>query len=390
MEESLTVGLRARDHAGRILYVNSAFCSMTGYRADHLVGRPPPMPYWIPDRIAETEARLRALERGGRRGERFETRFLHADGTEIDVQVFEAPLIDASGVHRGWMGSVIDITDQKRAARQARAQDETMARTGRLVTLGEMASTLAHELNQPLSAIASYAAGMSNLIARNDADRALLASANAKLAAQADRAGQIIRRIQDRVRKRAPQFEPTSLQGIILDTVQFLATDAREHGVELVPLLTPVPPVAADPILLGQVLINLLRNGMEAMTECRHGDRIEIALMTDDEGQAVIEVADPGAGVPPEVAGRVFHAFATTKPQGMGMGLKICRSIAEMHRGQLNYRPRPGGGSIFRLTLPAPAPPSGAEPGPEPAAGPGARPDRGAMTGPAAGPGAVG
>ncbi|PRD39894.1 UNVERIFIED_CONTAM: dctS [Trichonephila clavipes] len=159
MEESLTVGLRAKDHQGRILYVNSAFCNLVGWQAGELVGHRPPMPYWDPARLDETQARHRALAAGGAISQSFETRFRRRDGQEIDVQVYEAPLIDAKGAHRGWMGSVIDITETKRAARLARAQDETMARTGRLVTLGEMASTLAHELNQPLSAIASYAAG---------------------------------------------------------------------------------------------------------------------------------------------------------------------------------------------------------------------------------------
>ena len=164
---------------------------------------------------AEAEERHRELARGGRTVRSFETRFLHRDGHAIEVQVFDAPLIDAAGKHRGWMGSVIDITEQKRVARLARAQDETMARTGRLVTLGEMASTLAHELNQPLAAIASYAAGMQNLMERGNADPALMREANQKLARQAGRAGQIIRRIQDLVKKREPRFSETRLDEVI-------------------------------------------------------------------------------------------------------------------------------------------------------------------------------
>ena len=113
----------------------------------------------------------------------------------------------------------------------------------------------------------------------------------------------------------------------------------------------PVAATAADRILLEQVLINLIRNGMEAMGERRSGDTLAIRLFEAD-GQAVIEVADQGAGVAPELDGRLFDAFATTKPQGMGMGLKICRSIVELHRGQLTYRPAAGGGTVFRVTLP--------------------------------------
>lgn len=351
MEESLTVGLRARDTAGRILYVNSAFCNLVGWDAAELVGHLPPMPYWDPARLEETKTRHRALAEGALSVRSFETRFRHRDGREIDVQVYDAPLIDAAGKHRGWMGSVIDITEQKRTARLARAQDETMARTGRLVTLGEMASTLAHELNQPLAAIASYAAGMQNLIERGDPDPALLGAANQKLAHQAGRAGQIIRRIQDLVKKREPRFSPTLLHELIAETVEFLQADAREHRVRLVVRTARVAPVQADRILLEQVLINLIRNGMEAMGEARSGDRLEVRLTAQDS-HAVIEVADCGAGIAAELAGRLFDAFASTKPQGMGMGLKICRSLVELHGGQLTHAPRAGGGTVFRIRLP--------------------------------------
>ena len=353
MEESLTVGLRAKDHSGKILYVNAAFCNLVGWEAHELVGRGSPMPYWDPSRLQETEARHRAQAEAGAVGQSFETRFLHRDGREIDIQVYDAPLIDASGKQRGWMGSIIDITEQKRAARLSRLQDEAMARTGRLVTLGEMASTLAHELNQPLSAIASYSAGMKNLIDRGDAERPVLLAANEKLAVQAGRAGRIIRRIQDLVKKRAPRFEPTRLERVIAETIGFLEADAREHRVRLVPRIGPAPPVEADRILLEQVLINLIRNGMEAMTDQRSGDTLEIRLRHED-GFAVIEIEDRGAGIPDELTERLFDAFATTKSQGMGMGLKICRSIVELHRGKLSHRPAAGGGTVFTVELPTP------------------------------------
>lgn len=352
MEESLTVGLRAKDHEGHILYVNSAFCNLVGWSADELVGSSPPMPYWDIDRIAETEERHRQLQAGGAVSQSFETRFRHRDGHTIEVQVFEAPLIDARGAHRGWMGSVIDITEAKRAARMARLQDETMARTGRLVTLGEMASTLAHELNQPLSAIASYAAGMRNMIEAGR-DPESLKPAMEKLAVQAGRAGLIIRRIQDLVKKREPRFSRLALEDVLAETVGFLESDAREHRVQIVTMVSAVAPVQADRILLEQVLINLIRNGMEAMADPRRGEgRLTLRLFEDD-GLVVVDVEDQGSGIDPAIEGRLFDAFSSTKPQGMGMGLNICRSIMELHRGQLTYRAGPGGGTIFRMALPA-------------------------------------
>ncbi|MDQ1848381.1 PAS domain S-box protein [Gemmobacter fulvus] len=352
MEESLTVGLRAKDHQGRVLYVNSAFCKLVGWPSGELVGRSPPMPYWDPESIGETVARHKALAEGGAVSQAFETRFRRRDGSEIDVQVYEAPLIDAKGAHRGWMGSVIDITEAKTAARMARAQDETMARTGRLVTLGEMASTLAHELNQPLSAIASYAAGVMNLLEQGRSDPALLQPAMQKLAQQAGRAGLIIRRIQDLVKKREPHFTEVALDEVIAETLGFLAADAREHRVALRSDVRAAPLVLADRILLEQVLINLIRNGMEAMGEGRRSGDSLLLTLREDDGRAVIEVADQGAGIDPSVDGRLFDAFTSTKAHGMGMGLNICRSIIELHRGQLTHRPQPGGGTVFSVVLP--------------------------------------
>jgi two-component system, LuxR family, sensor histidine kinase DctS len=353
MEDSLTVGLRAKDHQGRVLYVNSAFCNLVGWPASELIGHGPPMPYWDPDRIEETLIRQRALATGGAAPQAFETHFRRKDGSEIDVQVYEAPLIDAQGAHRGWMGSVIDITEAKQAARLARAQDESLARTGRLVTLGEMASTLAHELNQPLSAIASYAAGGLNLMQQGSPDPAMLHQAFEKMQVQARRAGQIIRGIQDFVKKREPRFSPVHLADVIHETLGFLAADARENRVRLVDELAEVPPVLADRILLEQVLINLIRNGMEAMAQDRRdGDKLTVSLARTPQGAVVIEVADQGPGIAPEIAGRLFDAFSSSKAEGMGMGLNICRSIIELHHGQLTHRPGPTGGTVFSVTLP--------------------------------------
>lgn len=354
MEESLTVGLRAKDHQGRVLYANAAFCKLVGLPADQLVGRLPPMPYWSPEGMGDTLARQRRLAEGPAVPQSFESRFRRADGSEIEVQVYEAPLIDAKGRHHGWMGSVIDITEAKRAARNARAQDENLARTGRLVTMGEMASTLAHELNQPLGAIASYAAGGLNLIEAGRADPALLRQALEKLAAQARRAGLIIRRIQDFVKKREPQLVPLDLAEVAADAMGLLAGDAREMRVRLV-LDAPqgtAEPVRADRILIEQVIVNLVRNGMEAVSEGpRSGDMVTVRI-TQEAGVARLDVADQGPGVPTELTEKLYDPFISTKSHGMGMGLNICRSITELLRGSLSHAPNPGGGAVFTVRLP--------------------------------------
>lgn len=355
MEESLTVGLRAKDHDGRILYVNAAFCNLVGLPAETLIGHLPPMPYWSPDAVEETLVRQRALATGPVAPQSFETRFRRADGTEIDVQVYEAPLIDAAGRHHGWMGSVIDITEARRAARTARAQEESLARTGRLVTLGEMASTLAHELNQPLGAIASYAAGGLNLVDAGQANSPMVRTAFEKLGDQARRAGHIIRRIQDFVKKREPQLLPLDLAEVAADAIALMAAEARERRVKLTLETrgTILPAVLADRILLEQVMVNLIRNGMEAMSDgTRHGDRLTLRL-TPEDGVLRLDVIDQGPGIPAELADSLFDPFISTKAQGMGMGLNICRSIAELFHASLSHAPNPGGGTIFTLRLPA-------------------------------------
>jgi two-component system sensor histidine kinase DctS len=354
MEESLTVGLRAKDHDGRVLYVNAAFCKLVGLQAEDLIGRKPPMPYWSPDAVEETLSRQRQLATGPAVPQSFETRFRRADGSEIDVQVYEAPLIDAAGRHHGWMGSVIDITEARRAARNARAQEENLARTGRLVTMGEMASTLAHELNQPLGAIASYAAGGMNLVDSGQSGSPMVRTAFEKLASQARRAGLIIRRIQDFVKKREPQLIPMDLAEVAADAVGLMTAEARELRVKLVfdPGASGTAPVLADRILIEQVMVNLIRNGMEAMSEGpRHGDTLMLRLTPEDEGLR-LDIIDQGPGIPPELEDRLYDPFVSTKAQGMGMGLNICRSIAELLHASLSHAPNPGGGTLFSLRMP--------------------------------------
>lgn len=358
MEESLTVGLRAKDHAGRILYVNAAFCKLVGIEARDLIGRTPPMPYWSPDHMEETLARQRQLAEGAALPQSFETRFRRADGTQIDVQVYEAPLIDASGRQQGWLGSIIDITEAKAAARLARAQDESLARTARLVTLGEMASTLAHELNQPLGAIASYAAGGLNMLDAGQGQSPQLRTGLEKLAQQARRAGLIIRRIQDFVKKREPHLVPLDMADVAAEAFGLMAAEARERRATL-NLDTPstaLPPVLADRILIEQVLVNLIRNGIEAMaTGPSSGNRLTLVLRPEDS-MLRLEIADQGPGIPPDLAERLFDPFTSTKSQGMGMGLNICRSIVELLHGSLSHQPNPGGGTVFVVRLPFAAP----------------------------------
>lgn len=354
MEDSMITGMRARDREGRLTYVNAAFCQMTGYDADELLGHKAPMPYWDPDHFEQTLALHKQILAAGSAPGGTEVQLRRKNGEVLDVLIFEAPLIDAQGRHTGWMGSVLDITERKRAREIARQQEERLQATSRLVTMGEMASTLAHELNQPLAAIATYNSGCINRLRAPDADREELIAIHEKIGRQAHRAGEIIRRVHDFVRRAEPKRELLDLNAIIRDAVGLLEADVRKRGMQLVTeLQTATPRVEADAVMIEQVVVNLVRNGMDAMQDAPTAARIVRIRTGSDGNHATIRVSDRGAGIPPDTAARLFQPFYTTKAEGMGMGLNICRSIAELHHGRLSFEPNPEGGTIFTLTLPA-------------------------------------
>ncbi|THF61833.1 PAS domain S-box protein [Pseudothauera nasutitermitis] len=354
MENSVITGLRARDRQGRLTHVNPAFCRMVGYSAEELIGRPPPMPYWDPEYIERTQEMHDIIMNGGTPREGVELRLRRKDGTRLDALVFEAPLIDSQGRHSGWMGSVLDITEQKRAEELARQQEERLQATSRLITMGEMASTLAHELNQPLAAISSYNSGcIYRLDAGGEIDRAELRDIHARLGRQAQRAGEIIRRVHDFVRRSEPKRVPVDINATIRDALELFEGDTRKRRMRvLTQLADRLPEIDADPVMIEQILVNLVRNAMDAMRDNPPGRRsVRITTGLEDD-LLVVRVADLGHGIPPEAARRLFEPFFTTKQEGMGMGLNICRSIAELHRGRLGFEANPEGGTIFILSLP--------------------------------------
>lgn len=353
MEDSLLTGLRARDLKGKITYVNPSFCQTVGFGADELIGQSPPMPYWDPDHLERTQAihDLVLAGRGPREG--VELQFRRKDGCRIDALIFEAPLIDAEGRHTGWMGSVLDITEQKRAREFTRQQEERLQATARLVTMGEMASTLAHELNQPLAAIASYNNGCLNRLAANEVDLVELHDIHEKIARQARRAGEIVRRVHVFVRRSEPKRELVDIAVILRDAIALMEADTRKRGMAVrLDIGERLPDIEADPLMIEQVVVNLVRNGMDAMRD-NPRDRRTVTITTREQGgHYVIRVADQGEGITPDSARRLFEPFYTTKQEGMGMGLNICRSIAEAHHGRLGFETRPDGGTVFILSLP--------------------------------------
>jgi two-component system sensor histidine kinase DctS len=356
MENSLLTGLRARDLEGRVTYVNPAFCQMVGLPPEELIGKVPPMPYWAPEAMAEYEQRF-SLVLAGTVTPQFETVFQRSDGVRIPVLVFEAPLVDSRGSQTGWMSSILDITDRKRAEELSRQQEEKLQTSARLATMGEISSMLAHELNQPLAAISSYTAGALNVLERAEqgaapVDPALLRRALEQARQQAQRAGQIIRSVHEFVKKREPLREPVSIQSVVDGVRALIELQARQAYVALRVQIPPhLPPVLADRVLLEQVLLNLTRNAIEAMAGIAPERRVLRIAAASENALVSVSVIDHGHGIAPEVAERLFSPFFSTKAEGMGMGLSICRTAIEFHGGTLNHAPNPGGGTVFTFTL---------------------------------------
>ena len=373
MEDSLVTGLRARDLQGRISYVNPAFCNMVGFTAEELLGLSI-APYWPPER-AEIYARRRDNRLSGNAPpprEGHESIFMRKDGTRFPVLIFEAPLINAQGQHTGWMSAFIDISEQKRMEEISRASQERLQATARLATVGEMASLLSHELTQPLVAISSYATGSLNMLGSDDGAAGSagneahlrqqlqdLRMAMERISFQADRAGRVIKSVRDFVRRRDQSREVIGAAELIDAVLPLVSLQARNLGVRVTTDIEPgLSPVLCDPTMIEQVLLNLARNGMQAMDSPETVDRelqlrVRRAAASTRRSWVEFAVIDCGSGIPQHVAEQLFTPFFTTRNEGMGLGLSLCRTVVEQHGGHLQHSPHSPRGTVFAFTLPA-------------------------------------
>lgn len=256
-----------------------------------------------------------------------------------------------------------DITARREADEQLHRQELKLQHSSRLVTMGEMASSLAHELNQPLTAISNYCMGLSARIRGmkakgHTADPEVLLEALQKTSAQAERAGEVIRRIRNFVKRSEPERRICSAKDIAAEAVGLVQIDAGRQRVRIqTEIRSDLPPLHADPLLLQQVLINLLKNAIEAMRELGPGHQRVVVLRVSSMDEAIeFSVSDRGPGIREDLQGRLFEPFFTTKTEGMGIGLNICRSIVESHQGRLWAERPDDGGSCFRFTVPVAEP----------------------------------
>ncbi|MEO7158904.1 MAG: PAS domain S-box protein [Polaromonas sp.] len=504
MENSMLTGMRALDLQGRITYVNPAFCQMSGFSEDELVGCTAPFPHWPDSEHDLMQARLDDELQGKTPPGGFEVRVKRKNGNIFDARMYVSPLIDPHGQQTGWMTSMTDITEPKRireeliasyerfttvlegldaavsvaplgseellfanklyrswfgakvsdhvnliaqagvptfapsgdaldavdglagfptdsltdaqtanaeifvpelakwlevrsryltwvdgrlaqmviatditprrhAEEQAAQQNERAQNASRLITMGEMASSVAHELNQPLTAINNYCNGMVSRIKANQISNEDLLVALEKTAKQAWRAGQIIQRIRAFVKRSEPNRTSADVATLVSNAMELAEIELRRHHVRLVHYIAArLPNLMVDKILIEQVLINLMKNAAESIAQSQRPTaqrNVELHVVPKKiDGQSVVEfsVLDTGRGLSPEVMERLFEAFYSTKAEGMGIGLKLCRSIVESHQGRLEAVNLYNGDDVVgcrftfwipvtTLTLPAPS-----------------------------------
>ncbi len=493
MENSMLTGMRTIDLEGRITYVNPAFCAMTGFSEEELIGCVPPYPYWPKDRLDEFNRMFQQELLGRSPMGGIEVVMQRRDGSQFDARMYVSPLIDAQGDQTGWMTSVTNITEAKRVRDQltaaherfttvlegldaavsvvsvqrgellfanrsyrlwfganpdahqqltggeimpdeiidgdesvdhfgglptqaltnagsdtrevfmdnvqkwfdvraryvqwtdghlaqmliatditARRQaEEAAARqaeksqfTSRLITMGEMASTVAHELNQPLAAISNYCSGMISRVQSGSIDTEQLVGALEKTSRQAQRAGQIIHRIRQFVKRSEPQCQPSKVRDITDAVMELAVFEMKRRRVTLnATVANRLPTIMADPILIEQVLLNLLKNAAEAIDSAQMPQsrriidlRVQQRKLEDQSQVIEFSVTDAGPGMKEDMLSRLFEAFHSTKAEGLGIGLSLCRSIIESHHGRIKaeniYNETMVAGCRFTFTLP--------------------------------------
>jgi two-component system sensor kinase FixL len=348
-------GIILIDHQGRIQSFNRAAERLFGYRAGEALGANVSMLMAEPDRTAHDGYLARFLE----------TRTPHVIGTgrEVEARRKDGSLFPAFlsvGAVEGaqpphFVGFVQDISFRRRAEEETHRLQERLTHVSRLATVGEMSAGIAHELNQPLTAVANYAQACDRLLALPDPDIAEIRGALKQITAQAVRAGDIIRKLRTLARNDVMKREPTDINLLIGELTELVELDARKHGASYkLELADSLPLAEVDRAQVQQVVLNLVRNALEALGESPIAPRLVIlSTRLLPEGDVGISVCDNGPGVSQAIASRLFDPFCTSKPNGTGLGLAISRTIVKSHQGTLDYRPNAPCGACFELRLPA-------------------------------------
>jgi PAS domain S-box-containing protein len=345
------------DAASRIRFVNPFFEQLSGYAAEELIGRP--VTSLVPeDSVQALQERLQiAAERGPRPQSYWD--LLCRSGERRHMHFSTVRLEAPDGEHQGLISVGEDITDRLAVEAELTASRREMERLMRANVLGELASALAHELNQPLTAILSNAQAARRLLASNALDADELADILSDIESDDRRASAVIRRIRDMVSKSAIEHRLVDIRAVVHAAVELTRSELTTHDVRLqLALADDLPAISGSDVDLQQVVINLIMNAVRAVRAVREnaeGQR-QIDITASVAGGAIaVRVADSGPGLDADMRVRIFTPFFTTKSKGIGMGLTICKRIIEAHGGQIGVEDRPGGGACFVFTLPLPA-----------------------------------
>lgn len=348
--ESSDDAIVAKDLHGMVLAWNRAAERLFGYTAAEMIGHPITV-IFPNDRMTEEAGILEKVGRG-ERIEHYITERRRKDGQIIRVSVTISPLRDDAGKIVGASKIVRDLTESDAHEQRIRELRAELVHVQRLSEMGQFISALVHEVNQPLTAISNYIGACRRLAAAGN--QAGFELALDRIEGQTQRTRDVVQRIRDFVSKRQVALRPENLSRVVDEAIALARVSAPDEGLKLSVSIAPDALVYVDRIQVQQVLFNLLRNGIEAMQGLTSRE-IVVKASPDAAGMIEVSVADSGPGLSPVVRDKLFQPFVTTKAEGMGMGLSVCRTIVEAHSGRMWADPDGSGGAVFRFTLRAAA-----------------------------------
>jgi len=343
------------DQHGRIEIFNNAAEEIFGYVASEILGENVSRLMPEPDRSAHDQylnnfhtSKIPRIIGIGR-----EVTGLHRNGKKFPVHLSVGEVADPDTSR--FIGIIRDMSENHRLEREVREMQSELAHATRLSELGEMAAGIAHEINQPLTAISTYANACHRMLANEQSDAAELLNTLHLITDQAQRAGEVVRRLRAFTKKRLGQRQLLEINAIVDSTVRLVESDIRARNFQLCKRLAPtLPRVFADNVQIQQVILNLIRNAMDAMESAPSGKNIvTIETMPVDDNYVRVSISDQGIGLTEEIADKIFDSFFTTRNTGTGLGLSISRSIITAHGGVIDYSPNREGGVTFYFTLPA-------------------------------------
>ena len=340
---------------GRITAWNPAAERMFGYTAAEIIGKP--VALLFPPDLRKEDGEIMARITAGRKIRTYETRRVRKDGREIQVSITVSPIRNSAGEIVGASQIIRDITERKASEQRMGNLQAELIHLARWNTMGMMASSLAHELNQPLAAMTNYLSALRRVLASQPQNQKLLGELVEKSVQQGQRAATIVQHVRELVAKGKTSRRPESLAGVVRAALQIMSIVTRQLGVEIqVEAESNLPQIEIDRVQIQQVIINLVRNAAEAMA--KEPERKLLVRVVREGGNLRTDIADTGPGLAEEVANHLFEAFISTKSTGMGLGLSICHQIVTAHGGQLTARSNQPHGTVFTFTLPLPAEPA--------------------------------